>query len=290
MPVYGKTYSLYGQAATTEPFYRRISHLTDEVLARLSLPENQALAYIQSLSCQKLKMKRAARKTEGSSGLTDMMQLMDGELAEYLPGLRQHLREVPLYKIISDKELFCSREQYYLYMVEFELVNRVHRNGFLNANFRIALLPYCLKESQTDCRASPDEIDYTCRRCLKTCYINRVSKVLREHQVNPYIWSRGSLKEMFRKLAGKHGSIGVLGIACIVELIRGMQVCMKAGLPVMGIPLNANRCARWMDVFHDTSVDLRALEGLLDGKPDPGFSTIQDKTHNHKIISPGSPG
>ena len=48
-------------------------------------------------------------------------------------------------------------------MVEFGLVNRIHRERFLDANFRIALLPYCLKETQTDCKASPDEIDYECR-------------------------------------------------------------------------------------------------------------------------------
>jgi hypothetical protein len=273
-PVYGRTYSLFGQATLTEPFYRKISRLTDEVLARLSLPENKALVYVQTMSRQKWKLRKASGKPAGSSGLTDILQRMDGELAEYLPGLRQHLREVPFYKIISDRELYCSREQYYLYMVEFELVNRVHQKAFLEADFRIALLPYCLSESRTDCRASPDEIDNICRRCLKTCYINRVSKVLRDHQVSPYIWSRGSLKEMFGKLAGKHGSIGVLGIACLVELIRGMRYCMKVGLPVMGIPLNANRCNRWMDVFQDTSVDLGALERILDREPDPGFSMI----------------
>ncbi len=93
--------------------------------------------------------------------------------------------------------------------------------------------------------------------------IRQQLQVLRDHGVNPYIWSRGSLKSMFGKLAGKHGSIGVLGIACVVELIHGMRFCMKAKLPVMGIPLNANRCSRWMDGFFETSVDLLALENIL---------------------------
>jgi hypothetical protein len=139
----------------------------------------------------------------------------------------------------------------------------VHAKGFQDANFRIALLPYCLKETQTACKARPDEIDFQCRGCLKSCYIHHVSRVLRDHDVTPYIWSRGSLRVMFGKLASQHGSLGVLGIACIVELIRGMRYCMKAGLPVMGIPLNANRCPRWMGYMHETSVDLSALERLV---------------------------
>ena len=262
-PVSGRTYSLFGQDTNTEPFYQKIRALTDEIIAQLSIPETQALEYIQAPSRNKRKLKMAAAKSAGYSTLTDMLHRIDHEFAEYVPGLKQHLKEVSLHKLITDKELLTSKEQYYLYMVEFELVNRIHKNMFLDSKFRIALLPYCLKETQTNCKASPDEIDYACRGCLKTCYINKVSKMLRDHGVNPYIWSRGSLKSMFSKLVKKHDSIGVLGIACVVELIEGMRFCMKAKLPVVGIPLNANRCPRWMGGFFDTSVDLSALKKIL---------------------------
>ena len=262
-PIYGKTYSLFGQDTNTELFYRKIKALTDEILSQLSLPEAQALEYMQRLSRNKRKLKTAAAKSAGYSTLTDMLHRIDRELAEYVPGLQQHLREVSLHKYITDKELLNRREQYFLYMVEFELVNRVHRERFLDSNYRIALLPYCLKETQTGCKASPDEIDFVCRGCLKTCTISKLSNVLRDSGVNPYILSRGSLKSIFSKLLKKRGSIGVLGIACVVELIQGMRFCMKAKLPVMGIPLNANRCPRWMGGFFETSVDLSALEKIL---------------------------
>lgn len=208
-------------------------------------------------------MKIMAAKPAGYSALTDMLHEMDSELAEYVPGLQQHLKEVSFFKFINDKELVNSKEQYYLYMIEYELVNRIHKNKFQEANFRIALLPYCMKETQTECKASPDEIDFVCRGCLKTCYINKLSMLLRDHGINPYILSRGNLKPIFSKLIREHGSIGVLGIACMVELIQGMRFCLKAKLPVMGIPLNANRCPRWMSGFFETSVDLSALEKIL---------------------------
>jgi hypothetical protein len=217
-PIYGKTYSLFGQETNTELFYRKIKALTDEIISQLSLPEARALEYIQRLSRNQRKLKAAAAKSAGYSTLTDMLHRIDPELAEYLPGLRQH---------------------------------------------RIALLPYCLKETQIRCKASPDEIDFVCRGCLKTCAISKLSNVLRDSGINPYILSRGSLKSIFSKLLKKHGSIGVLGVACLVELIQGMRFCMKAKLPVMGIPLNANRCPRWMGRFLDTSVDLLALDNIL---------------------------
>lgn len=150
-------------------------------------------------------------------------------------------------------------------MIEFELVNRLNLEKFRQANHKIAMLPYCLKESQADCRAEQDEIDFRCRSCLKTCYISRVSKLLKEYDIHPYILSQGRVSTNLKQLNKKHGGIGVLGIACAIELIWGIRLCLKAGLPVMGIPLNANRCPRWMGTMHDTSVDLEALQNLLEG-------------------------
>jgi hypothetical protein len=58
-----------------------------------------------------------------------------------------------------------------------------------------------------------------------------------------------------RGLEGRR-AFGVLGIACIPELAWGMRDCMKRKIPVVGIPLDANRCMRWMGRFEDTSVNL----------------------------------
>jgi hypothetical protein len=55
----------------------------------------------------------------------------------------------------------------------------------------------------------------------------------------------------------------VLGVACVPELFRGMRLCIGLNIPVVGIPLNANRCMRWMGAFHPTSVDLGALSRLV---------------------------
>jgi hypothetical protein len=41
-------------------------------------------------------------------------------------------------------------------------------------------------------------------------------------------------------------------------------MCAKLEIPVVGVPLNANRCARWMGEFHPTSVELDAVLALLD--------------------------
>ena len=61
----------------------------------------------------------------------------------------------------------------------------------------------------------------------------------------------------------KGNSFGILGIACIPELAWGMKKCMKYKIPVIGLPLNANRCKRWWGEFFPNSVDLEELQKLI---------------------------
>lgn len=78
-----------------------------------------------------------------------------------------------------------------------------------------------------------------------------------------YIWMTANLQSLLRRLRKEGKMVGVLGIACIPELVRGMRMCMRANVPVVGLPLDANRCARWWGQFQANSVNLRELEILL---------------------------
>lgn len=211
----------------------------------------------------KKSLKKGAKQEAGSSRLAYVLNRSSEVLSEYLGDVEGHIRSVSVYRRLTDRPVITTREQYYLYMMEFELVNRVYNDKFRKANFKIALLPYCLKESQDDCKAGQDEFDYRCMGCLRTCYINRISRILKEKEINPYILSQGRVKHLLETMHRKHGRIGVLGIACVVELVWGMRLCMEAKVPVVGIPLNANRCPRWMGRLRETSMDMDAIHRLL---------------------------
>ena len=237
--------------------------MTDRLLLEEHLTEGQLLEFIQRSSPGRKALLRALRKRSGNPRLARILEMLHYELQEYITGVEAHLRSTPVYKYLSDREIFTIREQYYLYMIEFELVNRLHIRDFLDARYRIALLPYCLREAQEECRAAADEVDFRCTLCRKNCQVNHVSQLLRDHDIEPYIWRNVRLKTLLRQLLQAHGSVGVLGIACLVELAAGMRKVMAGGIPVVGIPLNANRCPRWMGEMNETSVDLYALQRLI---------------------------
>jgi hypothetical protein len=156
-----------------------------------------------------------------------------------------------------------SEEQYHLAMVEIELVNRIYAAEFRSCSKKYAFLPHCLRDLGAECRSAQRDIDYVCKGCSENCNVNHASKTLRLHGVKPYIWMTADLGALFRKVKKEGNSLGVLGIACVPELVRGMRKCLKHGVPVVGIPLDANRCARWWGEFHWNTVNLAKLESLL---------------------------
>jgi hypothetical protein len=261
VPVAGKTYSLFGSDLSTEPYYDRVRRLADELL-RIVPGEESLLALIRKAGGRKRLLARAAQREDGSV-LSSILRLLGNALSPYTTNVRTHLKGLSI-RSVTDRRLRTTEEQYHLHMLEIELVNRVYRSRFLKSDFRIALLPHCLRDFRRTCRSVPGDLDSVCAGCSEACFVDRVSAILREAGVHPYIWRNAELSTLFRRLEGK-GAFGVLGIACIPELAWGMRACMKRNIPVVGIPLDANRCMRWMGRYEQTSVNLERLSAVVGG-------------------------
>jgi hypothetical protein len=260
----GKTYTLFGSNASTEEYYGKIAVLADRVLEHEPDIET-VIVTLQRLSRKKRFLKRGGRiKDSRLSLLRLVLQASQDVLSPHTAAVKAHLAELSLLKR-WDATLFTSEEQYHLYMLLIELANRAWGQAFRTAKRKVAFLPYCLRDLSAACRSEPGELDYVCKGCTQDCYVNRVSVLLRSTGIEPYIWMNASLKRLLKELLDGEGNIGVLGVACVPELFHGLRMCMSLKIPVVGIPLNANRCMRWMGTFHPTSVDLEALRRLLSG-------------------------
>ncbi len=261
--VAGKTYSLFGSGPATAEYYRKIGALADRLLELE--PDILKLIKILERASRKKRFLKNQLRVSGPPGMGLVrLALTAGRdlLAPHTVPVTAHLRELSFLKR-WDGTLFTSEEQYHLYMLLIELANRAWGEAFRSARRKIAFLPYCLRDLSANCRSVPGELDYICKGCSKDCFVNRVSALLREAHVEPYIWMNAGLKSLLKELRNREESIGVLGVACVPELFHGMRLCIGLNIPVAGIPLNANRCIRWMGAFHPTSVDLDALRRLV---------------------------
>jgi len=183
-------------------------------------------------------------------------------LQVYTRDVNRHLKDLPLSRRF-DHTLTTKEEQYHLYMLEIELVNRIYRKPFKKSEYKFALLPHCLRDFRPRCLSTPGDIEAICRGCTKGCFINLGSLILKKYDIRPYISVEMDQESLLKKLKTEHPSIGALGIACIPELARGMRLCISLDIPPVGIPLDANRCARWMKQAQESSFSLEELEELI---------------------------
>jgi hypothetical protein len=264
MPEYshieGKTYTLFGLSDSTGEYYEIIRYLAGRVSV-LEPDTRELIDKLQRYSARKRSLKRAL--TNKRDLMDEILNIIDPYLRKYTAATEEHLRHISLSKIL-DRPLSTSREQYHLYMLEIELTNRLNTIEFRRADRKIALMPYCLQDFTIDCKSEKRGFDYQCRHCSAGCFQNHSSNILQANNIEPYIWQGGNMKQLAGKTLKEKKSFAVLGIACIPELVNGMRDCRKNGIPVVGLPLNANRCIRWFGKFFPNSVDLTELRKLVE--------------------------
>jgi len=253
VPIIGKTYSLYGNNTTSDSFYTDIKYCVDKLLDKYSSRE-ELLEVVVNLS----KKKNHSQVKDEKEKL--ILSLSESILTKYLTDIDAHFNNLKFLERF-EKTITTSKAQYLLYMLEFETSNRINIERFQGTKNKIALLPHCLHDLSKKCISEIEGLDYQCKGCSKRCYINKMSELFREAGITPYIWKEASRNKLF----GKKGSAdtGVIGIACIPELINGIRHVSKRGLPVLGLPLDANRCVRWMGDFYDNSFNLKQLEIII---------------------------
>jgi hypothetical protein len=256
----GKTYTLFGESTGTEQYYKTIKRLTDLFL-RECPDENRLLSQIKKAGSGKL-FRKLSKSNPDRALISFIKKNLRDSLSVYTGGVRQHLRNLSVKKRF-DETLATKEEQYHLYMIEIELVNRIYRERFKGSEYKFALLPHCLRDFRPECRSVPGAIEAICKGCTEDCFINLGSILLKRYGIDPYISIEMDQEGLFRKLKAEHQSIGALGIACIPELARGMRLCIRLDIPPIGIPLDANRCARWMKKAHESSFNMEELDGLL---------------------------
>jgi hypothetical protein len=256
-PVEGKTYSLFGQSQSTEEYFKTVEKIVHDLQLKIN-DTNKLLKKIQHLN-----RKAGLLKKIYSDDDKKLIEKLTSPLSVYTTNLKHHLEELSTCKKLGDRRLGFKEHQYFLSMLEIELINRINKKKFLGADQKIALLPHCLKDFNADCLSESDGFDMVCKRCSKDCFINSLSRILTRHQVHPYIWMRSDFRKLGMKLKSENKTLGIIGIACIPELMAGMRKCAKYRIPVVGLPLNANRCARWFGEFLPNSLNLNQLEILL---------------------------
>jgi hypothetical protein len=150
-PVQGKTYSLFAEGDDGEGYFAEIKRLAEVFLQRWP-DEKRLLGLIQKVGKRPylsgLTSTRADRQTRQF-----VKETLRKALSIYTQKVSNHLRSLPWARR-TDSTLTTTEEQYHLYMLEIELVNRIYREEFKRAEYKFAILPIaCATSSRPAARS-----------------------------------------------------------------------------------------------------------------------------------------
>ncbi|MNZ36391.1 hypothetical protein D3C78_538080 [compost metagenome] len=165
----------------------------------------------------------------------------------------------------KENQIFCTRTrvEYHLNMVGAELMNRAFKNDFVNTKEKRVLLPICMREKgEKLCRAVQTEHGYLCKGCARDCQVHAITDLGKKHNFNVYMIPHASTAFGHQQM--EKGDIGIIGVACPLNLISGGYKAKELGYEPQCVLLNYCGCARhWHDTGIVTNIELDRLKTML---------------------------
>jgi len=183
-------------------------------------------------------------------------------LTLFTPRLPEFLSSLPW----NHEEIFeISVKGYHLRMLHIEVLNRLMREEFQKREHKVVIFPHCLRDFRADeCKFQPGDVDYICKGCNRKCLIDQSRIFLKgRSDFSLYVSQIQDLEKLFDSARRRYGDIGLLGVACVPELYQGMILAREMEIPAQGVPLNYNRCSRWMGKAQYTNFNLDQLKKII---------------------------
>lgn len=187
-------------------------------------------------------------------------ELGNRHLQRYLPQLQNYLE--------TNRCAWNSREDaglilrdkncYYINMIAAQMLNECCRQDFVACDKTYIFLPGCMSSKGKYCQARESEDGYVCVSCSEECQVNRLSKLY----PGVRIVYHGS--QMEKKKVSTHEKIGVVGVACVLNLISGGWKAKRLGYVPQCVILNECGCnIHWDEKGLVTSLDEEELGSLF---------------------------
>ena len=188
----------------------------------------------------------------------------DENLKCYLPNLDNYLNSY--LKTHKNKEdiVYCGKTsiQYYFNMILSEVMNDIFREDFLNTDKKIVFLPGCMTQTHTPCKRISTSYGGKCKHCSRDCNVNRIDSLGDKYNFDVYIIKHETTLSSLDTKNNKN--IGIVGIACIPNLITGGFKALRLGFMPQCVLLDYSGCSNhWLDKRSMTSINEKRLLEII---------------------------
>lgn len=187
-------------------------------------------------------------------------------IGKYTSNVDKFLDEKHPEHLWKEDVIFCGRREieYHLNMFGAEIMNRAFKKDFNERPRKALLLPGCMRISQSICKADETNLGLKCTGCSKNCNVNRLTRMGDKYDFEVYIILHES--SAFSKSSKKdRKELGIIGVACIPNLIAGGWKSESFGIPAQCVLLDYSSCQNhWDNEGFPTVINVNQLLKLLD--------------------------
>lgn len=188
-------------------------------------------------------------------------------IGKYTEGVEKFLKKVKESHKWREDLIFCSRQriEYHLNMAGAEIMNRAYRKDFIKAKHKAIFLPACIRKGvDGTCKARSDKGTLHCIGCYPDCEVNKIKGLGKAYGYEVLIIPHESAA--FSDKTIKEDELGIIGIACITNLLSGGWKAKSLGISAQCILLDYCGCKNhWDDEGFPTSINMEQLQKLMNG-------------------------
>lgn len=161
--------------------------------------------------------------------------------------------------------IYCSKGkiQYYFNMFSAEVLNNLYKDKFTNSKKKIVFLPSCMGTVENKCASIISEMGSKCIGCSKNCNINKLNVMGSENNFSVRIISHES--SLLIKHSKDNSNIGIVGIACMLNLLSGGWKALRLGFTPQCVILNCSGCKKhWCKIPIMTEINIYEFKKVME--------------------------
>jgi hypothetical protein len=175
--------------------------------------------------------------------------------------LQQHKKEFRR----REDQFFCSRTEveYHMNMVGAQIMNDSLKEEFLKTEKQILLLPTCMSKN-SNCKATQSGDAIICQHCTADCNISKTSNEMSKFGVDTVLIKHSSDFSKWLKPWANQTKTGLIGTACVLNLLGGGYEMKQLGIPSQCVYLNYSGCKKhWNKAGMPTEINIDQVPQLL---------------------------
>lgn len=189
-------------------------------------------------------------------------------LGEYTSDVDKYLEEIKNTSSWREDVILRQRAriEYHLNMVGAEIMNKVFRKDFMATDKKLLLLPICMTSpSKGFCKSEGFGIDFKCKGCSSKCQVNKLTALGQRLGFTVMVVPHeSSISSESRNYTLFDENTGVIGVACVLNLISGGWLLKDMNIPAQCVLLDYCGCKNhWHDEGISTCINLDKLQRLL---------------------------